>query len=232
MGILLKVMKTPYTPITTPLAAGLLILSLFITLSFSGCSSTRSKSSKTANNKAVSMTQLSEDLRATRASLNRTTDALNRIQAAPNALGEYNNYAKELNGLYKLSANSLINSENVRETGNNFFSYWEQETQSLQIPEVREIADKRRTSVQSSFYALSTPVATARTQLTDVTTMLTDLRKALSLDLSASGISSLSKQTEKAAVQSAELATSLDSLATEFDKIAIALPRTDPAASK
>ena len=128
--------------------------------------------------------------------------------------------------------NSLINPDHVRETGTIFFTNWEQETQSIQVPEVREIADQRRTSVQSSFNALSTPLAAARTRLTEVTTLLTDLRKALSLDLTAAGISALRKQTEKATVQSTDLANALDSLATEVDKIANALPRPAPAASK
>jgi hypothetical protein len=79
---------------------------------------------------------------------------------------------------------------------------------------------------------LTTPLAAVRTQLTDVTTLLSDLRKALALDLSAAGISGLHKQTEKATAQSAELATSLDNLATEVDKIASALPRPAPASSK
>jgi len=225
-------MKTPIPYITTPLATGLLVLTLVGTLPFSGCKSRPAKSRQAEINKAASMTQLRDDLRTTRASLNRTTDSLNRIQAAPNALGEYNNYSNELTVLQKLSANSLINPDQVRETGTIFFNNWEQETQSIQFPEVREIADQRRTSVQSSFIALSTPLAAARTRLTEVTTLLTDLRKALSLDLTAAGISALRKQTEKATVQSTELANVLDSLATEVDKIANALPRPAPAASK
>jgi hypothetical protein len=225
-------MKKIITPITAPLAAGLLVLSLLGTVPFSGCSSTRSKSSQTATIKSPSMAQLRDDLRATRTSLNRTTEAMNRIPASSNALGEYNNYAKELSALQTLSANSLLNSDNTRDIGNTFFTYWEQETQSIQVPEVREIADQRRTSVQASYNALTAPLATARTRLTDVTTLLTDLRKALALDLSSAGISGLHKQTEKATVQSAELATSLDNLATEVDKIANALPRPAPAAAK
>ena len=225
-------MKKIITPITTPLTAGLLVLSLLGTLPFSGCSSTRSKSSQTATIKSPSMAQLRDDLRATRASLNRTTEALNRIPASSSALGEYNNCAKELSALQKLSANSLLNSDNMRDIGNTFFTYWEQETQSIQVPEVREIADQRRTSVQASYNALATPLASAHTRLTDITNLLTDLRKALALDLSAAGISGLHKQTEKATAQSAELAASLENLATEVDKISNALPHPAPASAK
>jgi hypothetical protein len=225
-------MKKILTPITSPLAAGLLVLSLLGPLPFSGCSTTRAKSNQPAATPSPSMTQLRDDLRATRSALNRTTEAMNRIPASSNALGEYNNYTKELSALQGLSASSLLNSDNTRDIGNTFFTYWEQETQSIQVPEVREIADQRRTSVQASYNALAAPLATARTRLTDVTTLLTDLRKALALDLSAAGISGLHKQTEKATVQSAELATSLDHLATEVDKIAGALPRSAPAAAK
>jgi len=230
--ISLGVMKKIITPITTPLAAGLLVLSLLGSVPFSGCSTTRSKSSQTATIKSPSMAQFRDELRATRASLIRTTDALNRIPISSNALGEYNNYAKELNALQKISATSLLNSDNTRDIGNTFFTYWEQETQSIQVPEVREIADQRRTSVQASYNALATPLATAHTRLTDITTLLTDLRKALALDLSAAGISGLHKQTEKATTQSAELATSLDNLAAEVDKISNALPRPTPTAAK
>ena len=226
------VMKTPIPTISTSLAAGLLVVALLGTLPFSGCKSPPAKSSQTESNKAASMTQLSAELRATRASLTRTTEALNRIHCSPSALSEYNYYSKELSALQKLSANALINADDLREAGTTFFAYWEQETQSILVPEVREIADQRRTSVQSSFNALSTPLAAARTRLTEVTTMLTDLRKALSLDLTAAGISALRKQTDKATAQAAELATSLDSLATEVDKISNALPRPTPAAVK
>jgi uncharacterized phage infection (PIP) family protein YhgE len=225
-------MKKIITPITTPLAAGLLVLSLLGTVPFSGCSSTRSKSSQTAAIKSPTMAQLRDDLRATRASLNRTTEALNRIPSSSNALGEYNNYAKELSALQKHSANSLLNSDHMRDIGNTFFTYWEQEAQSIQVPEVREIADQRRTSVQASYTALATPLAAARTRLTDVTSLFTDLRKALALDLSAAGISGLHKQTEKATALSAELAASLENLATEVDKISNALPRPAPASAK
>jgi hypothetical protein len=100
------VMKKIITPITKPLAAGLLVLSLLGTLPFSGCSTTRSRSSQTATIKSPSMAQLRDDLRATRSALNRTTDALNRISASANALGEFNNYAKELSALQKFSATS------------------------------------------------------------------------------------------------------------------------------
>ena len=78
--ILLRVMKTPIPPLAAPLGAGLLVLTLLGSLPLSGCRSTATTaanpSTVPAAPKVASMTQLSNDLRATRNALDRTPDLL------------------------------------------------------------------------------------------------------------------------------------------------------------
>jgi outer membrane murein-binding lipoprotein Lpp len=223
-------MKTPIPPLAAPLGAGLLVLTLLGSLPLSGCRSTATTatnpSTVPAAPKAASMTQLSNDLRATRNALDRTTEALERISTSANALTASQTFNQKLNDFEKLSAKSLLRTPNVHETGTGVFNQWEQETQSIQVPAIREIAEQRRQAVQDDYNALRTPLNTALNDLTDVTTLLTDLRKALAMDLTANGISTIQKPLDKARLRSAEFSSSLDTLAQKLDHIAYAIPAT------
>ena len=223
-------MKTPMPPLATPLRAGLLVLSLIGSLPFCGCRSTATTAANSttapATPKAANMTQLRDDLRATRDALDRTTEALERISTSANALNAYQAFNQKLADFEKLSAKSLLRTPNVHETGTGVFIQWEQDTQSIQAPTIREIADQRRLAVQEAYNALRNPMSTALTDLTDVTALLADLRKALAMDLTANGISAIQKPLLKARVRSAEFSSSLDNLAQKLDHIAYSIPAT------
>jgi Protein of unknown function (DUF2959) len=215
------------------ISAGLLLLSLLSTMPFSGCTtSTHHTANQSANSQAASLTQLRDDLRATQQALDRTTQALNRIPTSANVLNAYQGYTKELTEFETLSAKSRLRSPNVHETGSPFFTQWEQSTQAIQEPSIREIAEQRRTDVLNSYNALRTPLVNAGTDLIDVTAVLTDLRKALAMDLTASGINALQKPLEKASRRSAEFSKSLDSLASQLDTIANSIPAPPASPAK
>lgn len=217
-------------PLATPLRAGLLVLSLIGSLPFGGCRSTATTAANSttapATPKAASMNQLRDDLRATRDALDHTTEALERISTSANALNAYQAFNQKLADFEKLSAKSLLRTPNVHETGTGVFIQWEQDTQSIQAPAIREIADQRRLAVQEAYTALRTPMSTALTDLTDVTALLADLRKALAMDLTANGISAIQKPLQKARVRSTEFSNSLDTLAQKLDHIAYSIPAT------
>ncbi|MET0263027.1 MAG: hypothetical protein ABW223_09030, partial [Rariglobus sp.] len=102
-------------------SAGLLALSL------TGCS-TFSKApegpdaAKPVGGKAIDLLQFRDNVKSTRLALNRTTDALNRIPAAPNAQEGYAAYSLELAAFRKLSTQTLQNSADVRNRGRELFA--------------------------------------------------------------------------------------------------------------
>ena len=224
-------MKTHITRLICPLYASLFAIALLGCFPMAGCASSSRKAAAPATNNASPLTQLRDDLRTTRAALDRTTEALNRIPSSPNALNAYNEFNAELIAFDKLSAKSLLRSDRVHENGNALFTQWEQETQSIQAPAIREIADQRRSTVLASYNALNEPLITARADLTDVTTLLTDLRKALAMDLTPSGIVAIQKPLEKANRRSAEFSSSLDNIALQLEHIANSIPATPTSAS-
>lgn len=206
-------------------SAGLIALSLTGCSSFSGRSaSSGPDASKPVGGKTVNLLQLRDNVKSTRVALNRTTDALNRLPAAPNALEAYTAFGAEFAHFKKLSDKTLQESADVRQQGNLLFAQWEQEARSIHNAEIRAIAEQRRATLQSAYNAMITPLLAARADLTEVTGTLADMQKALSLDLTPAGVAAVKKPIEQIDRQAATSSASLDAFAVELDKIAAALP--------
>ncbi|MFA6960058.1 MAG: DUF2959 family protein [Opitutaceae bacterium] len=204
-------------------SAGLLALSL------NGCSSfPRHSSTHDASNpiggKAINLLQLRDSVKSTRLALNRTTDALNRVATTPDAQDSYGAFATELDAFQKFSKKTLLDSADVRNSGNTLFAKWDEEAKSINDAEIRAIAEQRRTTLQMSYNAMITPLLAARADLTDVTSVLSDIRKALALDLTPAGIAAVKKPIASVNSKAVATSASLDKLAADLDRIAAALP--------
>jgi hypothetical protein len=216
-------MKSRASLFALSFSAGLLALST------TGCSTfsrtpAAPDASRPVGGKSIDLLQLRETVKSTRVALNRTTDALNRIPAAPTPQEAYTAYSNELASFKKLSSKLLQDSADVRNRGNVLFAEWDRETKSIKNPEIRDVAEKRRLVLQDAYASMITPLLSARLGLTEITSDLTDMQKALSLDLTAPGVSATAKIIERVDIQAANASKSLDALATELDKIVAALP--------
>lgn len=205
-------------------SAGLIALSLTGCSSFPGRSHAGPDASKPVGGKAINILQLRDNVKATRVALNRTTDSLNRIPSAPNAQEAYASFSIELADFKKLSAKTLHDSADVRNRGRDLFAQWDLETRSIANPEIRAIAERRRAALQTSYNEMLPPLLTARADLTGVSSDLSDLQKALSLDLTPAGIAAVKNPIETANRKAAASAGSLDAFAANLDRIAAELP--------
>ena len=86
------------------------------------------------------------------------------------------------------------------------------------------MAEERRAVLQEAYASMITPLLSARIGLTETTSDLTDMQKALALDLTGPGVAATAKIIERVDIQCANTAKSLDALAKELDKIVAALP--------
>lgn len=212
-------------------SAGLLALSL------NGCSSISSDSSspnaaRPVGGKAINILQLRDDVKTTRLALNRTTDALNRVPGAPDKLAAYNAFSTEFASFKQISTKTLNESADVRNRGKDLFAQWDLETQSIRNPDIRAVAEQRRSALQKSYNDMLPPLITARADLTEVTSDLSDLQKALALDLTAPGIDASKRLFDQINRKADNTSKSLDAFAAELDKIAAALPASTVAPAK
>lgn len=197
-------------------------------LTFSGCSTLQRHSGPTATRpvggKSMELLKLRDDARATRVSLDRTIEALNRIPDSPSARDSYTSFDAELAAFQKDARTTLRNSSNVRERGRDLFAEWSAETQSINNPDIRSAAEKRRVALERQYNELINPLITARNDLIVVRSDLRDIQKALALDLTHDGIGSVKSSIDGINRKADAARRSLDKLTGELDKIADTLP--------
>ncbi len=216
-------MKTRTSLFAVSFSAGLLALVI------TGCSSlTKSHSgpdaSRPIGGKSMEIIQLRDNVKATRVALNRTTDALNRISGSPAARESYTAFSMELTTFQELADKTLQQSADVRNRGRDLFAEWNAETLSINNPEIRAVAEQRRSTLESSYNEMMTPLISARADLTDVRSDLVDIQKALALDLTPAGIEAAKKPIDGINRKADASARSLDALTEELNKIVDALP--------
>lgn len=225
-------MKSRTSLFALSFSAGLLALSITGCSSFPGSKSSAPDATKPVGGKAINLLQLRDNVKSTRVALNRTTDALNRIPSAPNALEAYNAFSTEFAAFKKLSDITLKDSASVRNRGKDLFAQWELETNSIKNEEIRAIALQRRNALYTRYDAMITPLITARADLTDVTSDLNDIQKVLALDLTSQGIAAIKNPVEQVNRKASASAVSLDAFAAELDTIAALLPNQTVAPVK
>ena len=98
-------------------SAGLLALSMTGCSSFPRQSATGPDAAKPVGGKAIELLQLRDHVKSTRLALNRTSDALNRVIAAPDTQEAYAAFSTELTAFKKLSAQTLKESGDVIKAG-------------------------------------------------------------------------------------------------------------------
>lgn len=225
-------MKSRASLFALSFSAGLLAFSLTGCSSFPGAKSSGPDATKPVGGKAINLLQLRDNVKSTRVALNRTTDALNRIPSAPNALEAYTAFSSELAAFKKLSASTLEDSAAVRNRGKDLFAQWELETNTIKNEEIRSIALQRRNTLYTRYDAMITPLIAARADLADVTNDLNDLQKVLALDLTSQGIAAIKKPVEQVNRKASASAGSLDAFAAELDTVAALLPNQTVAPVK
>lgn len=215
-------MKTRTSLFAVSFSAGLLALTL------AGCSTFQRNTGPTATRpvggKSMELIELRDDVRATRVSLDRTVEALNRIPNSPGARESFVAFDSQLEAFQRDARSTMRNSADVRERGRDLFAEWSAETQSINNPEIRSAAEERRVTLEKQYNSLLNPLITARSDLAAVRSDLRDIQKALALDLTNDGISATKSSIDQVNRKADTARESLDNLTRELDKIADTLP--------
>lgn len=211
--------------------AGLLALSLTGCSSFSS-NSTGPDATKPVGGKAINILQVRDDVRSTQVALKRTTEALDRVPSATNAQEAYAAFSTEFAAFKKIADKTLIESAEVRNRGKDLFAQWQMEVQSIKNEDIRAAAEKRHASLQAAYNATLQPLVAARVDLNTVTSDLTDLQKALALDLTPAGIASIKKPLSTIKDSAAASDKSLNAYGDYLDKVISLLPPSTIAPAK
>jgi hypothetical protein len=200
-----------------------------LALTSSGCSTFRNRhagpdATHPVGGKSLDLLELRDNVKATRLALDRTTDSLNRIPGSPAPQQAYEAFRTALTDFQKLADKTIKESDTVRERGRELFAEWSAETESINDPQIRTVAEQRRATLQESYNSMLTPLITARSELNKARSDLADIQKALALDLTPAGIDATKESIDRITRGTTTSVESLDTLAARLDKIADALP--------
>ena len=170
-----------------------------------------------------------------------TMSAQHEVHAAGNALQNlttkeaidlrppYHSFAAAVRGLH-IQVNRLTNrARAVHKLGSAYMEAWQQQLRAYQSSDIRTVSAERRDAVMDSFKKLNAQFQAADQSLRPLLVDLKDMRRYLSIDLTAAGVASIREQSEGIIYHAAEAHQQLQSLADELNRVDAELSPVKPA---
>lgn len=127
-------------------------------------------------------------------------------------------YQKNVDAFVSWVSKAESELKSMKAEGQKYFAAWEQQTASIQDPDLKETAEKRRARLGKAVDEVSTKMDAARAELTPFMASIQDVEKYLSSDLTPSGIDSISSKAKKVGKDADSLGEALDEVVEALDE--------------
>jgi len=117
------------------------------------------------------------------------------------------------------AARAKKRADDMRERGKEYFDKWEKDLAGVNNPEVRKLAEERKTKLQDTFGNIKTTMQPARDQFNAWLAPLKDLQKYLSQDLTINGIDAAKDLIAKSKKDGMEVQQLLDKVIAELNTV-------------
>jgi ribosome-associated translation inhibitor RaiA len=114
-------------------------------------------------------------------------------------------------------------ADDMRASGKKYFETWEKELAGVSNPDIRKLAEERKTKLQAAFGNIKTAIEPARDQFTPWLANLKDLQKYLGQDLTVGGIDAAKELIAKSKKEGATVQQSLDAVIAELNTVVAAI---------
>ena len=192
------------------------LMALALTLATGCTSSGRAKESEKA---VQSMQDMQENLVKAKADVDRTVVLLGQLEEGTDQKKVFSEYTDSVKKLQAAGENAKKRGEEMKAKREEFLAKWDKELAEVQNPEVKKGLEQRREEVKTKFGKLTEMAVAVRDAYTPFMADTTDVQKALSVDLSPSGVAAIKPAIEKAKADGAVLGQKIDSLANELAAI-------------
>lgn len=162
--------------------------------------SVAAQAQKKAEKSIESMRKTREEIDKAKAQKDKTMAALNQLtgQTQGDLKKPFKNFSDELKKLDKSADKVRKLATDMRAKNQDFFKVWEQELTKIQNPELQQKAGERRMQAMKHFEDLSPAFQSTRESFVSLMAGLEDIRNYLSLDLSPTGIQTISDMVKEA----------------------------------
>jgi hypothetical protein len=117
------------------------------------------------------------------------------------------------------AAKARKRAEDMKEKGKKYFETWEKDLGGVSDPDVRKLAEERKTKLQETFGNIKTTMEPARDEFNSWLSHLKDLQKYLSQDLTIGGIDAAKDLIAKSKKEGVDVQQMLDRVIGELNTV-------------
>jgi len=203
-------MKTKLTSIVSTS----LLLTLIITSA--GCHSTGYNKSDTA---ALSLQMAAAEVQAESRALDVTLGSLKELIAkpAPDLKPQFRTFSASLDRLVDTANRAQHTGVRMQQKNVDYLQAWDKELQDMNFEHVRKNSETRRTEVSKQFETVNARYQEAGTAMQPLILYLTDIRRALSADLTHEGLEAVKPIVQNADENATKVQAALAKLASDLN---------------
>ncbi len=163
-----------------------------------------------------------------------TMKALGQIAVSANTdpRKPFEQYSKCVKNLESTAANIRKRAEEMKARGQAYFTQWAQQLAQVQNPEIRKLAEERKTKLQETFQSVRKYTEPLKAQFDPWMSDLKDLQKYLGNDLTIAGVDAAKGLFTKTQTGGLEVQKSMDGLVAELNTIAATITPAKVEAKK
>ena len=145
---------------------------------------------KLADKAGASIAEFRNEIVDVKKEVDATLASLDKIvaQATVDPRKAFKEFEKNVPRVDSAAAKAKKRAAEMKEKGKDYFNQWEKELAAVNDPDIRKLAEERRTKLQAAFAKIRTSMEPARDQFNTWLTDLKDLQKYLGNDLTIGGI--------------------------------------------
>jgi chromosome segregation ATPase len=193
-------------------------IAMWGSLILAGCSSAPSGTDRAAA-ASQSMLQFRDNIKLGQDQLEKCIASMNGLNTAKTDLkGAYDRYCAELEQTESVARTIKADADEMRTKGRTFFKKWEEELEKIQNEDLRAKAKSRADERSKEYATIEMQMGTAKGKWDVLSVEFKDVKQYLSNDLTASGVSSLSKTFTQANLDSGDLKRAMGAVASSLDK--------------
>jgi chromosome segregation ATPase len=193
-----------------------------------GCSSNGQQRSQTA---VEGLQDTRNQIVQGHAQVDKVLAAMNAMQTTNDLKSAFSNFSDEVDNTDSQAQDIKASVQNMKDNSAEYIQKWQEEMSTITDPNLKSVADARRTAVQNQFSNIEARYATARDSYKVFHNDLTSLRTYLSNDLTPAGVTATKSMFDKANADGATLHTVANDLTSTIDQVTNALPGGAPPAA-
>lgn len=185
----------------------------------------RAQGYKLADKVGASIAEFRDEIVQVKKESDAALAALDKIvaEATVDPRKAYKEFEKCVPKVDSAAAKARKRAEDMKKEGKTYFDKWEKDLAAVKDPDIRKLAEERKTQLQATFSNIKGFMEPARDQFAPWLSNLKDLQKYLGQDLSIGGIDAAKGQIGKARTEGRAVQETLEKVVGELNSIAATL---------